>query len=93
MEELLPHVELSDIDKAYHPVIELIGIDAFVKICQYYMGDEVYFPKADSLTRKARNRIIVQEFNGHNVKYLSKKYGITPRQIRNIIENSKCIEK
>jgi len=43
-DELLKDVDVSDIPETYQPVVSLIGLDNFLKLCRYAMGDELYFP-------------------------------------------------
>lgn len=35
---LLKHVDVSDIPETYQPVVDLIGLDNFLKLCRYAMG-------------------------------------------------------
>lgn len=85
---LLKSVDVSDIPENYQPIVSLIGMDNFLKMCQYAMGDEIYFPMQESILRNARNRLIIQEYNGHNLAELSQKYSLTAKQINNIVKGS-----
>ena len=86
--EILRNVDVSDIPETYQPVVSLIGLDNFLKMCNYAMGDELYFPMQESILRNARNRLIIQEYNGNNLSELSRKYGLTRNYIRNIVKGS-----
>lgn len=85
---LLENVDLLDIPDTYQPVISLIGLDNFLKLCKYAMGDDLYFPMPESVLRKTRQRLIIQEYNGYNLSELSKKYNLTKKQIKNIVKGS-----
>lgn len=87
-DELLKHVDVSDIPKTYQPVVSLIGLDNFLKLCRYAVGQELYFPMQDSLLRNTRKRLIIREYNGYNLSELSHKYDLTPSHIRNIVKGS-----
>lgn len=84
--ELMEQVELSDIPEKHQPVVSLIGLDNFLKLCKHTVGDSLYFPMSESILRKARNRLIIQEYNGYNLSELSKKYDLTKKQIKNIVK-------
>lgn len=86
--ELLKYVDVSDLPENHQPVINLIGLDNFLKLCSYAMGSEIYFPIQESVLRNTRNRLITQEYNGHNLAELSQKYNITANHIRNIVKGS-----
>lgn len=90
-DELIKYVELSDIPEAYQPVVSLIGLDAFLQLCNYARGDELYFPMRETILRKVRNRLIIQEYDGHNFVELSKKYNLTVKHIKNIITGSNLV--
>lgn len=87
-DELLKHVDVSDIPETYQPVVSLIGLDNFLKLCRYAVGNELYFPMQESVLRNTRKRLIIQEYNGYNLLELSRKYELTPSRIRNIVKGS-----
>lgn len=61
-DELLKCVDISDISETYQPVVSLIGLDNFLKLCRYAMGEKIYFPMQESVLRNTRKRLIVQEY-------------------------------
>ena len=85
LEDLRSHVLPSDIPETYQPVVTLIGVDALIELCLYCRGDMIYFPKADTIFKKTRNRMIRQEYDGYNLRELSRRYDLTIRQIKNIV--------
>lgn len=87
--ELLEKVIVSDVPESYYPVVSLIGLDAFIKLCGYCSGSELYFPMLDTLCRNARNRNILKEYDGYNHRKLAQKYQITLKQVNNIIKGAK----
>lgn len=89
--ELIKHIELSDIPEAYQPIVSLVGLDAFLQLCNYARGDELYFPMRETILRKVRNRLIMQEYDGYNFTELSKKYSLTVKHIKNIIKGSNSV--
>lgn len=85
---LLRNVNESDVPETYRPVVSLIGMESFLKLCQYAMGDELYFPMQKTILRNTRNRLIIQEYNGENLSELSRKYNLTLKRARDIIESA-----
>ena len=90
-DELLKHVDVYDIPETYQPVVSLIGLDNFLKLCRYAVGDELYFPMQESVLRNTRKRLIIQEYNGYNLSELSVKYDVTKSRIKGIIRGAKAI--
>ncbi|HCT92476.1 MAG TPA: Mor transcription activator family protein [Lachnospiraceae bacterium] len=85
-DRLLEMIRPSDIADTYQPVVSLIGLENFLKLCQYAMGSELYFPTLEGILRNTRRRVILQEYNGYNLQELSKKYGLTQSRIRNLLK-------
>ena len=88
-EDLLKLADERDISPSWKPIVDIIGISGFIGMCQYALGDEIYFPKADSIAANVRKRLIRGEFNGYNEKELAAKYNITASAIRHIIKSQK----
>lgn len=89
IDDLLKQATIEDIPETHQPVVKLIGIEAFIKLCGYSSGDQLYFPMQDTIIRKIRNRIISAEYTGSNMRELAIKYGLTIRQISTAISISK----
>ena len=52
-----------------------------------YGGDSVYIPMYNSFTIVDRNSNIVKEYNGRNIDDLRVRYGISDKQLKNILIN------
>lgn len=87
LNELIGETTIDDIGERYRDIVELIGIRNFVELSNYSRGDELYFPKVESIVSPARNRRIKKEFNGYNTKELADKYNLTTKQIQNILKD------
>lgn len=80
-------IKLDDIPVSFHAMVEVIGIEKFLEISKLYGGINIYIPIYSSLIREARNRAIIEKYNGVNVNELAIKYGISVVSIRRIIKN------
>ena len=65
---------------------ELVGMERFLTIIDTAGGEFLYFPKRATLERGLRREAIVREYNGANIRQLAKKYGLTERYIRTILQ-------
>lgn len=77
----------DDISEQYRPIVEIIGIKGFVALSDYAKGDELYFPKVESIIAPVRNRHIKAEWTGYNKSELAAKYNLTTAQLRNILKD------
>lgn len=85
--ELIADTTMEDIAERYRPVVEIVGIEKYIEISRYAMGDEVYFPKLETLLAPARNRRIRKEYDGFNSKELAQRYNLTLPQIHAILKD------
>ena len=83
----MSEIYLSCLNDEQIEIISLIGLNNFLKICEYAGGENIYFPSMRSSKITARNCNIKKDFNGRNYKKLSEKYHICERQIRRIINS------
>ena len=91
MRELVNETKEEDIADRYRPIVDIIGVDAFVELSIYACGDELYFPQPENIVAPARNRRVKKEYNGYNLKELAEKYNLTTVQIRNILKDEPMI--
>lgn len=91
LNELVSETRMEDIAERYQEIVKIVGIANFVKLSNYARGDEIYFPKVESVVSPARNRRIKKEFNGSNDKELAEKYNLTLKQIWNILKDEPTI--
>lgn len=66
---------------------ELPGVIEMI-LSEMYPGEDVriYVPKKPVQLRRERNAALRMEYNGHNIKALVEKYGISARMIFNVIK-------
>lgn len=91
MHELVQETRLEDIPERYQEVVRIIGVEKFAELGEYARGDEIYFPKPETIIAPARNRRIKKEYNGYNSRELAEKYDLTTRQIENILKDEPVI--
>lgn len=66
---------------------ELVGMEHFMTIIDTAGGEFLYFPKRSTLERGLRREAIVREFSGGTaIRQLARKYGLTERYIRAILQ-------
>lgn len=86
IKELMEDTSMEDIPDRYKEVVSIIGIEKYIELSDYARGDELYFPKVESILAPARNRRIRKEYNGSNSRELAERYNLTLPQIINIIK-------
>lgn len=82
-------IKISDLPGEIREIAKLVGLKPALKIATEYSGETVYIPKYDAITRAVRDRAIRAEFDGGNWKALARKFNLTTRLIRQIVQDSR----
>lgn len=77
---------MDEIPYNLHTMVEIIGMENFLKLTKFYGGSNVYIPVYHRVTMGERNREIARQYNGKNINQLRMKYGITEMQLKKILE-------
>ncbi len=82
------NISLEELHPTYQAIARVIGIENALKLGQEFGGEGFYLPKLNINLSKARDKKIIEEFNGSNLNELAKKYGVTTRWVRTVLKKS-----
>ena len=83
---IIGEVTMEDLPESYRDVARVIGVENAVKLSAVVGGLGYYFPQLEGILRKRRDEYIRREFNGNNHRELAKKFNLTERWVREIVE-------
>lgn len=75
------------LNTVYREISEKLGMDTAMEIYQMFKGQQINFPVRFFNPAKIQ-QIIVQEYNGTNVRTLAIKYNYSEKTVRRIIKDS-----
>ena len=75
-----------DLSENIAPLYDAIGEENFIKVVKLYGGNNLYIPTYKSVIRYTRDREIIKRYKGVNATMLSREYGISVTQVRNILK-------
>ena len=75
------------LNSVYKEISEKLGMDTAMEIYQMFKGQQISFPTRFFSPAKL-HQIIVQQYDGTNVRTLAVKYGYSEKTIRRIIKDS-----
>lgn len=84
---MIKYLSKEDLPEFLQELVDIMGIEAFIKLIEGYGGSSIYIPNSNSVLKPIRNRLIKKHFNGHNYKELAKEFKISEMQVRNIVNN------
>lgn len=76
-------IRLDEIPEDLKDLVEIVGMEAVLKMMEYMGGGVVYIPARTF--RMARNRYILERFNGDNAYDLARETGVTLRHVYRIV--------
>ena len=79
--------DISLFHKVYREIGEQLGIEVALQMHDMFKGTQVNFP-VRFFDIKCVKEMIIQEYNGKNVKMLARKYDYSEKTIRRIIKES-----
>lgn len=81
----IKEVKPEQLPEVYQEMAEVIGVDQTIALARVFSGSSVYFPKLDRSLLAQRNAAIRCEFNGANIKQLARKWSLSARHVRHIV--------
>lgn len=81
------HLTPEQVPEETRWLCDIVGMEQFLEIIDMAGGQFIYLPKRATLEKPLRHAAIRQEFNGENLRQLSRKYGVTERHIRTILKD------
>ena len=78
--------DLDIYNSVYKELVEVVGIDAALKIYMRFKGQQITFP-VEFYSKQYIYNMIIGEYNGTNIKQLATKYGYSERTIRRILKD------
>ncbi|GIM33914.1 Mor transcription activator family protein [Paraclostridium bifermentans] len=83
------NLKMSDLPPQFENIAIRVGIDITKVLFEEFGGTSVYFPTEKMIYKEARDREIIKEFNGFNVKEIASKYRMSESYVRAIIRKNK----
>lgn len=75
------------LNAVYKEVSEKMGMDAAMEIYRMFKGQQISFPTRFFNPAMIR-KVIIQEYDGSNVRMLATKYGYSEKTVRRMIKES-----
>ena len=82
-------IRAEDIPAEFHDIVNVLGLEHFLRLATLCGGQSLYIPKLDSLEREGRDREIRARFDGGNYRALAAQFRLSERQIRKIINGQR----
>lgn len=82
----LDDLRIEDLPEIYQEVAEMKGLRYAVGLAEYFGGRQVYFPQTETLFKKAKERYVIEKFNGGNHTALAAATNLCEREVYIILK-------
>ena len=83
-------LKISDLPPQFENIARELGIERAKLLFKEFGGTSVYFPTEKMIYKESRDREILSQFNGFNIKELASKYNMSESYVRAIIRQKKA---
>lgn len=84
---IISELTLGDLQEQHRRLAEVIGLEALIKLSDYYGGTQLYIPQIFELVKELLFTKIDLEFTGDNVQQLAIKYKVSESTVRRIVKD------
>lgn len=78
-------IDIKELPEPYDTIAEALGADAAIVMAKTFGGEQIYFPKLETIEKPLRYRKMLGDFNGYNYKYLARKYNLSVRHVKRLM--------
>lgn len=86
-EKLIKRLEMDDLKEQHREIAEIVGMEFFFELVKNFGGDFIYIPTEKEITKNLAYRLMIEEFDGTNIKALAKKYGVSKSTAYNVLKD------
>lgn len=84
---ILDGLTLDDLSENHREIAEVIGMDGLKLLSDTFGGTPIHIPKYKELVKNRLYRLIYEEYDGTNIKNLSRKYDVCEATVYKIIRD------
>lgn len=85
-DKLIKRLEMDDLKEQHREIAETVGMELFFELVKNFGGDFIYIPTEKEITKNLAYRLMVEEFDGTNIKALAKKYDVSKSTAYNVLK-------
>lgn len=85
--EWLKEIKADELKEPYKEMAGLIGIEATIKLAQFFSKQGIYFRSLEDLIAQKKKEYIVKNFNGNNHRELARATGYSEQWVYKILKN------
>ena len=78
-------MDVSKLKDEDREIAELIGIENYERLIEWYGGTNIYIPASSTTKRGELSEMLKRQYNGNNAAELGKKYKLSKRTVIRMI--------
>lgn len=85
--EILESLTIEDLQEQHREIAEAVGIEGMIRLTDAFGGNPIYIPKKRELVKNRVYRMILDEYDGTNIKDLAVRYDVCESTVYNIVRD------
>lgn len=84
---ILESLRIEDLQEQHKGIAEAVGIDGLISLTDVFGGSSIYIPQKRELVKNKIYGMILEEYDGTNIKELAVRYGVCESTVYNIVRD------
>ncbi len=85
--QILESLTIDDLQEQHKDIAEAVGITGLIRLTDVFGGSSIYIPQKKELVKNRVYGMIIEEYDGTNIKELAVRYHVCESTIYNIVRD------
>lgn len=85
--EILESLKPEDLQEQHRMIAEAVGMDGLIRLTDAFGGSSIYVPQKKELVKNRVYGMILEEYDGTNIKELAVRYSVCESTVYNIVRD------
>lgn len=84
---ILESLTIEDLQEQHRGIAEAVGVDGLISLTDVFGGSSIYIPQKKELVKNRVYGMILEEYDGTNIKELAVRYEVCESTVYNIVRD------
>lgn len=85
--DMLSELTLDDLQEQHRQIAEAVGIEGLLRLSECFGGSGIYIPQKKELLKNKIYGVILEEYDGTNIRQLAVKYQVSESTVYNVVRD------
>lgn len=85
--QILESLTIGDLQEQHREIAEAVGMEGLIRLTDVFGGSSIYIPQKKELVKNRVYGMILEEYDGTNIKELAVRYHVCESTVYNIVRD------